>query len=279
MSAEVLTCAEGIEIIHPGHPRGAFRFCLFDFDGTLSLIREGWQGVMIPMMVEFLRETGSGETDEELEAIVSEFVTRLTGKQTIYQMIRLREEVEKRGGKALDPLEYKHIYLQRLWKRIEHRVAGLKNGSIAPDELLVTGAREMLQGLRARGVSLFLASGTDEPFVRDEAEALGIASFFDGGIYGALDDYRRFSKQIIIERILREHDLTGPELLTFGDGFVEIENTKQVNGVAVGVATDEVGRVTIDQWKRQRLIQAGADVIIPHFGNHEELLAYLFAEE
>ncbi len=31
-------------------PGGAqeFRYAVFDFDGTLSLIREGWQSIMIP---------------------------------------------------------------------------------------------------------------------------------------------------------------------------------------------------------------------------------------
>ena len=41
-----------IEVLRPDLPRGRFRSVLFDFDGTLSLIREGWPQVMIPMMVE-----------------------------------------------------------------------------------------------------------------------------------------------------------------------------------------------------------------------------------
>ena len=35
------------------------RHVLFDFDGTLSLIREGWPEVMVPMMVEVLQATGT----------------------------------------------------------------------------------------------------------------------------------------------------------------------------------------------------------------------------
>ena len=107
-----------IEIIHSDIVRGRIRHALFDFDGTLSLIREGWQGVMIPMMVEWLLETPEHESEAELTTVVTEFVTRLTGKQTIYQMIQLAEEIEKRGGKPLDPLDYKRIYLDRLWARI-----------------------------------------------------------------------------------------------------------------------------------------------------------------
>ena len=161
-----------IEIIHPDITRGRIRHALFDFDGTLSLIREGWQGVMIPLMVEWLLETPEHEDQAGLTAVVTEFVTRLTGKQTIYQMLQLAEEIEKRGGKPLDPLEYKRIYLDRLWARIRHRVEALKAGQLAPDEWMVPGGRAILEALQARHVRCYLASGTDEPYVLDEAAAL-----------------------------------------------------------------------------------------------------------
>src|SRR6266567_5790295 len=101
---------EEIEILRPNLPRGRFRSVLFDFDGTLSLIREGWPQVMIPMMVSFLRETGTRESDAHLTAAVEEFVMRLNGRQTIYQMIELAEEVKRRGGTPLEALAYKKRY-------------------------------------------------------------------------------------------------------------------------------------------------------------------------
>src|SRR5437868_7206931 len=97
---------EEIEILNPNLPRGRFRSALFDFDGTLSLIREGWPQVMIPMMVEVLRATGTPESDAVLFATVEDFVMRLNGRQTIYQMMQLADEVKQRGGTALEPLEY-----------------------------------------------------------------------------------------------------------------------------------------------------------------------------
>ena len=263
-----------IEIINPHIPRGHIRHALFDFDGTVSLIREGWQGVMIPMMVEVLLETPRHEPKEELSAVVTEYVDRLTGKQTIYQMIQLCEEVRQRGGKPLDPLEYKWMYLDRLWERIKGRVAGLKSSQFTPEEMMVPGAVPMLEALRARGVTCYLASGTDQVYVLDEAAALGLSPYF-AGIYGALDDYQDYSKKMVIERILNENHLSGPEFVTFGDGYVEIEDTKAVEGIAVGVASDEVNRQGINEWKRERLIQAGADLIIPDFRQHERLMAYL----
>jgi phosphoglycolate phosphatase-like HAD superfamily hydrolase len=267
-----------IEIIDAAVERGRIRHALFDFDGTISLIRQGWQDVMVPMMVEELIATGTAESPEELTAIVREFVDRLTGKQTIYQMIELAEQIRKRGAEPLDPLVYKHRYLDLLWERIAHRIEGLRDGSIDPETMRVPGAPAILEALRARGVTCYLASGTDQPYVLDEAEALGLTEYF-AGIYGALDDYRSFSKAMVIERIIREHALSGPELVGFGDGYVEIQNVAEVGGIAVGVATDEAHPGELDAWKRNRLIVAGARAIVPDFREHRRLLAWLWAED
>ncbi len=267
-----------IEIVHDHIERGKIRHALFDFDGTISLIREGWQQVMIPMMVDILLELGTGETREELTTIVTEFVERLTGKQTIYQMIQLCEEIRRRGGEPLDPLAYKYRYLDLLWERIKDRVAALKKGHAHPDDMMVPGARAMLEAMRVRGVRCYLASGTDEKYVFDEASALGVTSYFCG-IYGAIDDYRNYSKKMVIERIIRENGLEGSEFAAFGDGFVEIENAKAIGGIAVGVASNEATRCGIDEWKRNRLIQAGADLIIPDFCEWEALVAYLLPQD
>src|SRR5438105_668961 len=93
-----------IEVIQPDFPRARVRAALFDFDGTLSLIREGWPEVMIPMMVAHLANTPTTEGHDELGRAVEEFVMRLNGKQTIYQMIQLADEVKKRGGTPREPL-------------------------------------------------------------------------------------------------------------------------------------------------------------------------------
>lgn len=267
----------GIEVITGASAAGA-RVALFDFDGTISLIRAGWFDVMVPMMVEVLASSGTGESAEELERTVREFVYRLTGKQTIYQMIELARQVELRGGKPEDPLVYKYRYLDRLHERIRHRLEELESGAAPPEKYLVPGSRELLERLRRRGLKLYLASGTDQEFMRREAELLQVAGYFDGGVFGALDDYRSFSKKILIERIIRRAECAGEEFLAFGDGYVEIENVKAVGGVAVGVATDEPECLRADEWKRQRLISVGADYIIPNYLCLEELTRYLFPE-
>src|SRR5438067_9513465 len=178
---------DDIEIIHPDIPRGRFRSVLFDFDGTLSLIREGWPQVMIPMMVEVLRATGTAESDAVLFATVEDFVMRLNGRQTIYQMMQLADEVKKRGGTALEPLEYKRRYHERLMERIAGRLQALADGTVSADDWTVPGSRAFLEALRRRNLTLYLASGTDLQYVRAEAELLGLAGYFGEHIYGALD--------------------------------------------------------------------------------------------
>src|SRR6266478_9333540 len=117
-----------IEHIRPGASAARARVALFDFDGTLSLIRSGWVGVMVPMMVGILLDLKTGESEAELRATVEEFVGRLTGKETIYKMMEFAAHVERRGGRALTPLEYKRMYLDLLWGKIRGRVEELQSG-------------------------------------------------------------------------------------------------------------------------------------------------------
>lgn len=263
------------EIVRSDVPRGRFRFVLFDFDGTLSLIRAGWADVMVPMMVEELRRTGTGEDEAALTSLVAEFVAHLTGKQTIYQMIRLAEEVKRRGGTPDDPLVYKHRYHDLLMERIGERIRALETGQAAPADWSIAGSHALLENLQGRGLSLYLASGTDAKYVHHEAGLLAMTPFFGPHIYGALDDYRSFSKRMIVERLLQEHGLKGEELLGFGDGYVEIEEIKRVGGTAVAVASEERTRRGIDPWKRDRLLRAGADLVIPDYRHQAELVEFL----
>jgi phosphoglycolate phosphatase len=251
---------------------------LFDFDGTLSLIRQGWPDVMVPLFTEILPPL-PGETDEQRRQLAFEDIMRLNGKQTIYQMIQLAERVRERGGTPGEPLDYKHEYLKRLDERIRHRVEGIRAGTIPRDDLTVFGTRALLEALSARGLTLYLASGTDEQFVKAEAEALGLTHYFKGHIYGAQDDYKKFSKKMVIDRILAENRIPGDSLLAFGDGYVEIENTKQVGGFAVAVASDEAnnGSGQFDTWKHQRLMGVGADLCIPDYRELDALMETLFA--
>ena len=264
-----------IELVRDELTRGGFRAVIFDFDGTLSLVRRNWQAVMIPMMVDVLGETNTNETRGQLETHVEDFVMRLNGRQTIYQMMQLAKEVEARGKTPLDPLNYKDQYHDLLWEQVGQRVARLESGESTPEELTVPCTHAFLEALASRGLALYLASGTDLKYVRREAELLDVARFFGEHIYAALDDYESFSKRMIVDQIIRDTGVSGQQLLGFGDGFVEIEEVRRAGGVAVGVASEEEKRSGINAWKRNRLIEAGADIIIPDYRHADRLLSLL----
>ncbi|HZS53198.1 MAG TPA: HAD family hydrolase [Bryobacteraceae bacterium] len=263
--------AKVIEIIRPGASAAQAKVVIFDFDGTLSLIRSGWMDVMVPMCVEELAATGTAESKEELTATVEEFVWRLTGKETIYQMMALADAVSARGATPCEPRVYKKRYLDSLTLRIGDRLADLREKRVDPVRYLVPGSRKLLERLVSRGLTLYLASGTDHANVKEEAELLDVAHFFGPRIFGAQDDLKSFSKAILVQRILSQASFRPAELLVFGDGYVEVEEVKKAGGTAVGVATAEPDCLTIDDWKRQRLIQVGADFVVPNYVNLDEL--------
>ncbi|MCA9024020.1 MAG: HAD hydrolase-like protein [Planctomycetaceae bacterium] len=266
-----------IEVIGDFCPGKPPEHVLFDFDGTLSLVREGWPEIMIPMMVEYLQETGTDEDPKALYDVCSKFVMELTGKQTIYQMFRLAAEIKQRGGTPLDPLEYKDDYHNRLMQRIESRRERLRTGEAHPSEMVVPGSIELLELLQKRDVPVYLASGTDEQYVREEVELLQLDKFFGRHVYGAQDDYKSFSKAQVIERILRENEVDGSSLLGFGDGYVEIQNIYDVGGTAIAVASDEANRDgRPDPWKRERLIGAGAHAVVPDYAEAERLIEWIW---
>lgn len=268
-----------IEIINDNIERGKIEHALFDFDGTISMIRDGWQNVMVSMMVDILMDTGTDESEKSIEELVIDFVDRLTGKQTIYQMMQLADEVKKRGVEPLEPIEYKDLYYEKLNPIVDEKIAKLESGEITGEELTVKGAIDFLENLDQRGIALYLASGTDVEYVRHEAEILGVASYFEkGGIFGALRDYKSYSKEMVIKQLLRDYDLSGSELIIAGDGVVEIGNARDADAIALGVASIENNVYNMNADKSQRLIDAGADLVITDFAEQDKLIEYLLSE-
>jgi len=266
-----------VETIHPGTSAPGARIAVFDFDGTVSLIRAGWVDIMVAMMLEVLAALDTGESQADLRHAVEPFIWRLTGKDTLYQMIALAEQVTLRGGTPLDPREYKQQFLSRLFAVSGPRIQQLRDRRCAPDQYLVPGTRALLEDLRSRGLHLYLASGTDEDHLKAEAGLLDITRYFDGGVYGALPDPGAFSKRMLIERILRLPGMRPHHLIGFGDGPVEIEELKRAGSLAVGLATDEPECRDTSPWKRRNLIEVGADYIIPNYLCRPVLLPMLFA--
>lgn len=265
----------GVEIVNSQLPRGPFRIAFFDFDGTLSMLREGWPEIMMNMMLGHLRRLEL-ESAQEL-ARLDELVMSLNGQPTIRQMQRFAADVRDRGGDALHPNEYLREYDQRLMAVVNDRRRQALTGRSS--DWLVPGAPGFLSRLRELGVVLALASGTEVSHVRHEAELLGMAPYFGQRIFAPRDNDPTFTKRGVIERLLNESGFGGDQLIGFGDGVVETEEVKRVGGLAVAVASQPSGQDGVNRWKRDRLVEAGADVVIADYRCGDELLENFWGTE
>ena len=265
-----------VELINPSVRRGPFAVALFDFDGTLSLIREGWPRVMVDLMMSHLRTQNLIRESEAVCAThVEGFVMALNGHPTIRQMQRFAEEVTSRGGKSDEPAAYLQQYLDALMRVVRGRWEALETGRARPEHWVVPNAHGVLSEFQRRGVPLFVASGTDLAHVSREVDLLRLAPHVGDRVFAPKDNDATFRKRDVIERALRDH---GPELIGFGDGVVETQEVKRVGGVAVGVASVEAGARGVNASKRDTLVAAGADIIIPDYEHAPELLAWLWSD-
>ncbi|MBI5801044.1 MAG: haloacid dehalogenase-like hydrolase [Verrucomicrobia bacterium] len=272
------TAAAPIEICPSFTPRPGITHAVFDFDGTLSLIRHGWPDIMLGMFLEMLPP----RADEDSSALRGELMHEMlsfNGKQTIHQMVAFAERVRARGVEPREPQCYLAEYTLRLERDIARRSQQIRNGA-SPDSFVVPGGRALIERLQALGLKLYILSATLEPFVRQEAALLDLARYFDGRIHGGHERTPPFSKGKVFDRILREEGISGAQLLSFGDGPVELHHTKELGGLAVAVASDEteIGSGRIHEQKRTQLIAAGADLVIPDYQCEEELVKLLLSE-
>jgi phosphoglycolate phosphatase-like HAD superfamily hydrolase len=267
----------GWEIINPAVRRGPFRVALFDFDGTLSLIREGWPQIMVSRMLHHLRQQQLiREPEAECAAHLEHWILALNGHPTLQQMERFAEEVRIRGGTPASPEVYLHDYLEALMAMVQQRCNELTTGAASPADWVVPAAHRILTHLQQRGVELYVASGTDMVHVRHEVELLQLASCVGGRVFAPAHNDPSFRKRDVILRAMHEQNICGAELIGFGDGVVETQEVKRVGGVAVGVASQPAGVRGVNAAKRETLIAAGADIIIPDYQQAEALLAWLW---
>ncbi|WP_229253667.1 PfkB family carbohydrate kinase [Dyadobacter sp. NIV53] len=265
---------------------GHIRHAVFDHDGTISSLRQGWEEIMEPVMMKSilgnLHDTVDAGTYQKVMKIVKEFIYKTTGIQTIYQMEGLVNLVREFGfvpeNQILDKFQYKELYNAGLMEMVNKRMIKLAEGELIQEDFTIKGAVSFLHELRDRGVTLYLASGTDVDDVKNEANALGYADLFNGGIYGALKEYTRFSKKMIIEKIIQDNQLKGNELAVFGDGPDEIREGRRAGGISVGITSNELQRFGHNPAKRPRLVKAGAQLLIPDFSQYRKLVSLLFSE-
>jgi len=231
------------------------RVVMFDFDGTVGMVRAGWMPLMLDMMMETLGPLGGNREEAE------EYIAKLTGKDTLHQMQAFADHVAALGGAALSAEEYKALFMERLERLRSARLSAVESGAMPADALLIPGCRPFLGALQAEGIRLFLASGSAHHEILRESNLLRIEDFFEG-IYGSAPE--SLTKRELLAHLIAS-GVDPNEILTFGDGRVEIEETKLIGGTAVGTATDEPECLRVDEKKRRWLIEAGADYIIPNY--------------
>lgn len=210
----------------------------------------------------------SGITDvAERERFFGGIVFGMNGQPTIQQMTAYAEAVRGCGGPEYDPEVLRKEFQAELDAAIARRMGLIRSGEKHRDAYVVHGARSLLECLQARGLRLWVLSSSIQHRVQEEAEILGIDAFFGDRIFGSTGDPRGFSKARIFEEILRRTGGVGESLLSFGDGPVEMRDTRALGGIAVGVCTDEDenGSGVVEAGKRTILLGAGAQVILPDF--------------
>lgn len=265
------------EVINAHLQPRLIRAAMIDFDGTLSLLREGWDQVMIPMMTAVLQPLpGTKETPEQLTKLVTDWVLKLNGQPTIKQMEALVDEVVIRKGVPCSAGEYKQRYLDLLMDTVEERKKQIVQEKKA-DNWVVPGAYQLLAELHRRHIPMLLASGTDLTALCTEADILKVAGYFDQGIQGPESDASSFTKAQACDQMLDRLKIPGNGLLNVGDGYVETKLTKDRHGIAIGVAFDHDHPGQYNPWRRDQLCHAGADVILPDLQQSKLFLDWLFS--
>ena len=241
---------------------------VFDFDGTLSGLRAGWEGVMGPLMCRLI----PGEP-AEVRALVDRYIDESTGIQTIHQMRWLAEEIERRGGRPEDPWTYKDEYNRLLMQEVQRRRDAVESGEEPAEAYRIPGGIEFLTALREGGAALYAASGTDTADVREEARVLGLDGFF-AGIRGAERNTDRCSKEAVLRDLVRP----GLRLLIVGDGKVEIALGREAGALTLGIASQDVpgcASHALNMQKYRRLKAAGAHAVTADFAEWREILSWI----
>ena len=271
----------GIEIVTKWKEKPEIKHAIFDHDGTISTLREGWELIMAPMMIKSILGDHYNEVDDgtyrKIKSGVQEYIDKTTGIQTLAQMHGLLGMINEYGfvpaAKMLDAEGYKKIFNDELLKMVRAREKKYAGKELGLEDVTIKNSIPFLKRLFESGVKLYLASGTDVEDVITEANALGYAHLFEGRIFGSVGDIHRDAKKIVLDHILDAiGESASGKLVTFGDGPVEIRETRKRGGVTVGVASNEIRRYGLNENKRTRLIKAGADLIIPDFSEYNLLI-------
>lgn len=202
-----------------------YQYLLFDLDGTLTDPFEG-----ITKSVQYALNT-FGIADEPLEKLKKFIGPPL--KESFMEFYGFSEED---GIKAVEK------YRERF------SVTGIF------ENRLYDGIPEMLQGLKASGYVLAIASSKPTVFVEQILEHFHIKNDFDN-VTGSFLDGRRTKKSEVIEAVVADLGISDRgKALMIGDRYHDVEGAKEAGMDCAGVAFGYGGR--------QELEAAGAVAVV-----------------
>ena len=230
---------------------------VFDLDGTLSLIRHGWQSVMAGVMTEALAESMPGRAG--LPEFARTVVDATNGSPVVRQMEALSEQATASGGAAIDAPAWARVYQDRMQATMDSRKV-----SIPPESLLVPGAAIFVARARRAGFACALVSGSSAANVESDLAFLDLDAMFDGLVRSPLDPAapNSFSKEQVFRDLMAECGVRS--LVAFGDGPGEIRAAVASGGKGVGVAHTP-GTGAIDAALSASLSKAGASLVVADF--------------
>lgn len=247
-----------IEIIN--HKKTKILAAMIDWDGAISLIREGWQRIMQEYIANFI-SSGLPQKNDYLWA--QSFIKKTLGENTVEQMLGMIEKAEQNGRNDI-PVSYSEKmalaeeHRKKYREILEKEVRGkrIKTAKKNPDKFIVRGMKYLLEELKKRNIKIFVASGSEQEGkggIEEEAETLGLKHYFEA-VFGYNGSISPYNKENVVKWILNKYNLDPLQLLVVGDGPKEMKVGKKFGAVTIGLISNNV--------TRKILLDSGADFIV-----------------
>lgn len=244
---------------------------IFDFDGTISTLRHGWEQVMYDYMFEQLSRYY--EDKEVLSEKIWQYIYESTGIQTIYQMEWLVDQVKAKGGTPLDRWEYKDGYNEALLKVVKGRTEKLLKGELEQKDFRIPGSKEFIEKLVDKGIKCYIASGTDDVDIKREMKSVGVDHLLEDS-QGAPERKKDCPKASVYNRLI-QLGYKPNEIMVIGDGKVEMNLGRENGSLTLGIACDEYNLEGIDVRKLDRLMEAGAHAVVIDFIDTDSIFKWM----
>jgi len=224
---------------------------VIDWDGTISLLREGWQKVMQEFIANYI---SSGSPQKKDFDWAKNFIIKTLGENTIDQMLGIIEKSVKNKRKILAEKlrrEYRDILEEKI------RAKRIKQAKNNPDKFIVRGIAQFLEALKKRDIKILVFSGSEQNGkngIGQEARILRLEHYFDG-VFGYNGPVRPYNKDNVLKWVIKKYRIKDPsQILVVGDGPKEIKVGKKFGAITIGLMSKNI--------TKEILIKSGADFVV-----------------